>query len=143
MSRKPFNPIYAFLRHCVVTPSGCWEWKGKINTATGYANFDANNKFYTGHKFSYEYFVKPVSGKNIVHHLCENKTCCNPEHLKEITYKEHTRKHDTPCGINSRKTHCNHGHKLTETNTYITPNGRRQCRICNTARQKKFRDSHY
>ena len=35
---------------------------------------------------------------------------------------------------NFGKTHCNHGHEYTKENTYTTPAGYRQCRICNTRR---------
>lgn len=37
---------------------------------------------------------------------------------------------------NFGKTHCNRGHEYTEENTYRTPSGYRQCRICNKIRQK-------
>ncbi|WP_081281519.1 HNH endonuclease signature motif containing protein [Mycolicibacterium conceptionense] len=31
---------------------------------------------------------------------------------------------------NATKTHCNQGHPFDASNTYITPEGRRQCRVC-------------
>lgn len=38
---------------------------------------------------------------------------------------------------NFGKTHCNHGHEYTPENTYRTPAGYRQCRVCNTRRDRE------
>jgi hypothetical protein len=40
------------------------------------------------------------------------------------------------CSLILVKTHCKRGHEFTEENTYVRPNGRRQCRIC-TREQRK------
>lgn len=32
--------------------------------------------------------------------------------------------------VNTGKTHCKHGHELTPANTYVRPNGSRECRTC-------------
>jgi len=42
-----------------------------------------------------------------------------------------------PAAVNSRKTHCIHGHPFDEANTYRPPSGGRSCRQCAAARQRK------
>lgn len=39
----------------------------------------------------------------------------------------------------ARKTHCKEGHEYTPTNTYITPRGKRDCRICRREAQRRCR----
>ena len=43
---------------------------------------------------------------------------------------------------NARKTHCPKGHPYDEENTYLAPDGARQCRTCNLARNRN-RDPEY
>mgnify|MGYP006400905515 CR=1 FL=1 len=38
------------------------------------------------------------------------------------------------------KTQCRHGHDYTEENSYISPAGKRQCRICRAERAKSYRE---
>lgn len=36
------------------------------------------------------------------------------------------------------KTHCVHGHELTESNTYVTPRGQKICRLCQRRAQQEY-----
>jgi hypothetical protein len=38
---------------------------------------------------------------------------------------------------NKKKTHCIHGHAFTPENTYVDPDGRRNCRACKRERRRK------
>ena len=87
---------------------------------------------------------RPVpEGLEIVH-LCNNRRCCNPEHLEAVTASENILRSSRRDGTqrNIRKTECPQGHPYSEANTYIVPKtGKRQCRTCNrdrmVARRKK------
>lgn len=41
--------------------------------------------------------------------------------------------------FNAEKTHCKHGHKFTDSNTYVAPNGYRYCRTCKNNRTKRYK----
>lgn len=41
-----------------------------------------------------------------------------------------------------RKTHCQQGHEYTEENSYVTPQGKRFCRICNREKVRRWRERH-
>lgn len=42
---------------------------------------------------------------------------------------------------NKSRTHCKYGHKFNENNTYMNPNGSRECRICMKRNRKNLYDS--
>ena len=64
--------------------NGCWEWLGKPNK-DGYGSIRKNNKYYLTHRISYIYHYNTYP--YLVHHKCENKICCNPDHLESASCK--------------------------------------------------------
>ena len=108
----------------------CWLWRGKMdNHGYGY--------FYTPyfnvrkvHRLVLELTGKELYDGKQIHHKCETRNCVNPEHLEQLTPKEHRKRH--------RATHCIRGHEFNKENTLYT-NNQRKCRICDTERVNKIR----
>jgi hypothetical protein len=48
----------------------------------------------------------------------------------------------SPTAAYAARTHCRNGHPLSGDNLYTTPQGARECRICNREDQQRFRASH-
>lgn len=109
--------------------NGCWELNVAPNP-NGYKKFKVNGVQILSHVFAYENFVGSVPVGKQVHHKCERKLCCNPEHLQALTRREHNEKHNNSiCTLNLNKTHCDHGHEFTPENTGQQKNGR-FCKAC-------------
>jgi hypothetical protein len=112
----------------------CWQWTaGK--THNGYAKFRegaAGSRTIFGYHFSYQHFVGKVPAGLQLDHLCNNKGCVNPWHLKPATGSENVFRGPHR---DRGKTHCVNGHEFTLANTQLSgPNkyGRykRKCKAC-------------
>lgn len=83
----PFPPKPSFEERFwskVEKTDGCWNWvAGRL--ATGYGSFDGNLK---SHRVSYEMANGPIPDGMMIDHICHNRLCVNPGHLRLATAKE-------------------------------------------------------
>lgn len=72
-------------------------------------------------------------------HLCRVRACVNPEHCEPVTQKTNIER-----GLKGAlRTHCKHGHELTEENTYHRrADNSRVCRTCHRDEERKRRDKN-
>jgi len=128
-----------FLSVLKVQEDGCWIWPGKSD-GSGYGVIHHNGKNLRTHKYSYTVVFGRVVTKEVLHHICHNKLCVNPDHLEDLTHSEHTFvTPGTPSYNNRLKTHCIRGHEFSPENTYIRQlknTTGRVCRKCTTIRQQ-------
>ena len=82
------SPVERFFDYTFPEPnSGCWIWVGGISSR-GYGGFWLNPKTVRSHRFAYEAFVEEIPKDKIILHKCDNKLCCNPDHLKIGTHDD-------------------------------------------------------
>ncbi len=125
-----------FWQKVEIVPSGCWEWKGsKINT--NYGMFWFENKRILAHRYTFQQVYGQIPEGLEIDHLCRNRACVNPLHLEAVNHQVNCLRGIRTKG-NIAKICCHKGHPFDEENTYITPDGRRQCRICRLERQQKY-----
>lgn len=120
----------------VAIEDDCWRWTGYIHP-DGHGALrvvrQGISKNYKAHQLALKLLrdVDVPTGHD-VHHLCENRWCVNPDHLKVLSHGEHKRLHLGDC--------CPQGHPKTAENTYYYKGSPWHCRICqrerNTSRRK-------
>ena len=111
----------------------CWLWTANRKSG-GYGQLTLNGKRRLAHRLVYELMVGPIPDGMQLDHLCRQRGCVNPGHLRVCTLRENSRAPGSKTGRatgarNRAKTHCPKGHEYNDANTYRAK-GERSCRTC-------------
>lgn len=115
----------------------CWNWKG-ATVGFGYGHYWNGTKNVRAHRFVYEFAFGKIEDGLCICHKCDNPKCVNPLHLFAGTQSDnmkdcYAKKRDglfLYVQYQKSKQYCNNGHEYTDDNSFIRPNGYRECRIC-------------
>ena len=66
----------------------CWNWKAAIDVG-GYGIFGQRK----AHRVSYEWANGAVDSGTDIDHICHNRRCVNPAHLRQATRKQNVENH--------------------------------------------------
>jgi hypothetical protein len=67
----------------------CWPWMAAIQTNTGYGVFGITSRQNVrAHRMAYELTTGEVLGDKQIDHICLNRGCVNPKHLRPVTKKQ-------------------------------------------------------
>lgn len=91
--------------------TGCWLWVGAIGKG-GYGNFYFQGRHVNAHRVVFD--VVHDDHTAIADHLCEVKSCVNPDHLVATDIRGNTSR---ALGYATAKT-CRSGHVLSEVGTW-------------------------
>ncbi len=124
---------------CIGSFNGCWEWAGSVDEK-GYGRFHLGNHKYTkAHRYSFELFHEIKKGY-VIDHMCRNKGCVNPEHLRQVTPTTNTLENSVGiAAINKAKILCKRGHGLTTIKRGVSK-GKRFCSECVKLRYRNARN---
>ena len=67
--------------------NGCWNWL-KSCSSQGYGQFTKNKKYWTTHRYVFTKQYGEIPEGLVIRHVCHNRKCCNPEHLRVGTQKD-------------------------------------------------------
>ena len=66
------------------SPEDCWLHTGKVGSA-GYPLVRYKGKQWLSHRLVYQLYCGQLREGLVVMHICENKRCLNPKHLRQDT----------------------------------------------------------
>ena len=83
---RPAGPWEYFCRKVRLGgPDDCWEWRDAVTNGYGAWGHGAMS---TAHRETYKLFNGAIPNGAWVLHRCNNKRCCNPDHLYAGTPKD-------------------------------------------------------
>lgn len=89
-----------FWSHVRKRSSGCWEWTA-ATTNRGYGNLLSNGRNVSAHRKAWELTYGRIPAGMCVLHLCDNRCCVNPSHLRLGTVRDNNR----DCAAKGRQFH--------------------------------------
>ena len=106
--------------------NGCWLFQGTVDEL-GYGRIQIDKRRYKAHRLSYELMVTDIPEGLVIDHLCRTRSCINPYHMEPVPQSVNATRGNK--ARSKDRTHCKHGHELTDENTYNMGNLRR-CKTC-------------
>lgn len=113
--RKVFEDAWQLVN--IKSHDECWDWLGCKNT-TGYGSMTVSQKTYSAHRIIYKLTYpdaiefkapKNKSLKQFILHKCDNRVCCNPNHMTLGNYDDNNKdakykgRSSAPKGANHKK----------------------------------------
>jgi len=131
VKRKKEDWAKRFLGH-IDFGQECWLWTSTKGRG-GYGQFALQSRAKLAHRVSYNLFKGWIPEDLEIDHICNVRSCVNPDHLRAVTGRFNTLRGNCVSAVNARKTHCIHGHKFSPDNIYTKPGAPpyyRACRKC-------------
>jgi hypothetical protein len=142
----PNRVIERLKAHTVVDENGCWIWQRSVINGYGQVGWDEGGQHFRvlTHRVMYETANGAIPDGLTIDHTCHDprsckpdkasdcphRRCCNPAHLRLATRGENVLRGGGFAPENLSKAQCPAGHPYDNANTYVAPNGWRQCRVC-------------
>lgn len=114
----------------------CWYWIGAIDSH-GYGSIRDGSHQRGAHRVAYELLRGAIPEGLQIDHLCENRSCVNPDHLEAVTQAENVRR----SAASEPRRACPQGHPYSGDNLLDYPSGRR-CRICKAGTRRRSTRRH-
>ena len=93
--QKIFYKIMARVR--IDKDTGCWNWTGPTSGSGrggGYGRMSLDGQTVAVHIVMFCNFFGFIPGKKQIDHKCNNRICCNPDHLEMLTHKQNQKRRD-------------------------------------------------
>lgn len=110
----------------------CWEWTAaKDRDGYGIIRGDNKHRALKAHRVSLELEGLKIPKGMCVDHMCRNRSCVNPSHLRIVTRTVNVLENSNSLAAKFKaRTHCKRGHEYTEKNLFKNQLPIRACKTC-------------
>lgn len=120
-----------------VDDGGCWLWLGHVDNK-GYGRFHCGGVLHLAHRIAVTQQYGPIPLDAVADHMCDTKSCVNPEHIALVTHTENSLRSSSPWAENARKDTCPQGHPYS----HKDERGSRRCSTCQREQATRFREAN-
>lgn len=116
----------------------CWVWTGS-QKSNGYGEVHVGSRKLPkrAHQVSLVLSGIALTPGLVVDHLCRNRLCVKPDHLRQVTNKVNSLENSRGVGaIHASRTVCPKGHEYSSENTRRDKHGKRYCKACSRLRRE-------
>lgn len=120
----------------------CRHWTASRNLGYGVIGSGGHrHEPLFAHRVSYELYRGPIPKDLVIDHMCRNRACVNPDHLRLLTRGQNVMCGEGIAARKARATHCPNGHEYTKENVYMHDSHRifRTCRRSNDEKRRASR----
>ena len=122
-----FNKFYKQVGECKL-------WQNYLDK-DGYGTFYFRKKLRRAHRVSYYINFGDIPKGMVIDHVCKNRSCVEPKHLRVVTKEENSTNNSLSVGaINKAKIVCKYGHPFDK-----KYGKQRYCSICQSEKTKRLR----
>lgn len=133
MERISKSEFERFTSYYKLSDSGCKLWNKKLDK-DGYGMFYFRKKSRRAHRVAYYIIHGDIPDGMFVDHICKNRNCVEPSHLRIVTPKQNSVENSLSVGaINAQKTLCKNGHKFDR-----KYGNQRYCSICMAEKKRRL-----
>jgi len=72
---------YINISYVVAKKTGCWDVLGRARNRDGYPVARIKGELDTLYRHFYKRYKGPIDSGVVIRHTCDNRSCCNPDHL--------------------------------------------------------------
>lgn len=93
-SKRPSDIIRRIIDNCQINKdTHCWGWQGANSgegngAGRGYGRISIDSHTSAVHRVMWSCVHGYLPSKKQIDHTCNNRICCNPDHLKMVTHKQ-------------------------------------------------------
>lgn len=98
LTEKDINRFWSHVKKNA--PSDCWEWQA-FKLRGGYGKFQHSKRSLLAHRVALQIRIGPIPEGMLACHICDNRSCCNPDHLFVGSYADNRR----DCNSKGRHAH--------------------------------------
>lgn len=141
----PSHDHMTFLARVRVLENGCWRLSGS-KLPRSYSPYRIGGIQFNAHRVSFEIFKGPLVNGLVVDHVCMNRYCLNPDHLRQVTQRDNLAENTRSERVNRIRelNECKVGHVFSADNTIWFKRKDKKYRLCrecnrNRCKEKKLR----